>query len=181
MHLSLFYAWAWKAPKCYPVCYKVSPRLKATFALPSNHIYSASSNKSPFACCLSLPYPPISHHSLHIPSLQSTVPPSYMHTGWSFVTPMHRTRAPQMCQVALHTLQSTHARVHLNFPSQKCIRPTYSSSVLYCTEALPLWFWCKASASLLSMLASSYSSIRANPRHASASKGVRDTPQTFAP
>lgn len=104
-----------------------------------------------------------------------------MHTGWPFVTHMHRTRAPQTCQVTVHTLQSTHAQVHLNFPSQKCIRPTYGLAVLYCTESLPLWFWCKASASSLSVLASSYSSIDSYPRHASASKGVRDTPQTFAP
>lgn len=159
--------------------------MRAPFPLPSYHTYSVSSNQDSI-CMLTTPYPPTSH-PLHV--LKSTKCRK-SHPAKACKPHAH---ALATCEAHAENQSTSDVPVHCACTAQAaCMsRPklfqtkmhkTYlrvCSSRLYRNLA-SLCFWCKASPLSAPMLASSYSRIDSDPRHASASKGARDTPQTFA-
>lgn len=148
--------------------------------------HSVCSNRDS-TCMLLTPYPPTSR-PLHVPK----------------TTKCHKSHPAKACKPHAHVLATCEAHAQNERTSDMPAHPVCSAqstrmsqSKLFQTKMHNLYlqlcssrldrnlaslcFWRKASPSSAPMLASSCSRVGSDPRHASASKEVRDTPQTLAP
>lgn len=145
-------------------------------------------------CCNVLPHSLclLTVHSLsliHLSSIPRTEKRPKSHPGKACEPPtptllpckhMHGSRVPQTCQVTQQVLHSYGCEPVWSSPDENSQNPLMHPQLQIVQIVPSLCFWCKVSPLSAAMVASSYSRIGSGPRRASASKGAKDTPQTFA-